>query len=109
MTLDVKKSDFSKGVNLPMFEDELGAASLTGKITNLVDGVTHVTITGNDALNNTTDRGKIRTTVRDHDGTVSVESSFTKDETTSSTTNTSYQEKIKVSVVLSGEIGRAHV
>ena len=98
MILEFKKSEFSCGVNLPIFEKELGEASLTGMITSVDNGVTHLTINGDDKLNNTKDISAIKTVVKDHSGSDLADKGYGESDGESQTTSDNYQETLKLTI-----------
>ena len=102
LILTIPKSDFSNGVNLDSFKNELISKDLKGQIESIDDHVTALEFNGEQDLNNRSDIEKIKEVVNAHTGATTQETFFIKDDTLSTTTNTSFQEKLKNTAMLLG-------
>jgi len=74
--IKINKGDFSSGVNLSRFNDDLIKAKLHGVVDDVLNKTTHLFVIGGTDLNNMPDRGKIETVVKDHDGTPDPDSAL---------------------------------
>lgn len=91
----IDKGDFNSGINLDRFKDDLIKIKLSGVIDTIDDKVTHLFISGDNDLNTISNKDKIDTVVKAHDGTPDADISLdnlaaTTDPTTSDDINAGY-------------------
>jgi len=74
--IKIDKGEFSNGINLDRFKEDLISANLNGVVESIDDKVTHLFINGDNDLHNTADINTINDVVAAHDGTPDPDSAI---------------------------------